>query len=142
VLYLSHPVHCEASRMSKPRSRPVHRCQCEICQRHPASHVARRHKALNRVIADCDEKTRRRLVGSLAQQWGPHCVSLLQRITGLSRNTIQRGRSEVTHPVAELSHRIRRSGAGRIAVEKNNPASSSHWTNCSRTRRRAIPLPV
>ncbi len=104
--------------MSKPRSRPVHRCQCEICQRHPSSHVARRHKALNRVIADCDEKTRRRLVGLLAQQWGPHCVSRMHRITGLSRNTIQRGRSEVTHPVAELSHRIRRSGAGRLAVEK------------------------
>ena len=110
--------------MSKPRRRPVHQCQCEICQRHPSSQVARRHKALNRVIADCDEKTRRRLVGLLAQQWGPDCVSLLHRITGLSRNTIQRGRYEITPPVAEPLRRIRRSGAGRIAVEKNNRASS------------------
>jgi hypothetical protein len=128
--------------MSKPRCRPVHQCQCESCQRHPFSQVARRHKALNRVIADCDEKTRRRLVGLLSQQWGPQCVSLLHRITGLSRNTIQRGRYEITHPVAELSYGIRRSGAGRIAVEKNNPASSRHWTNYLRMRRQAIPLPV
>ena len=126
MIYLPHPVHCEASRMSKPRCRPVHQCQCEICQCHPSSRVARRHKALNRVLADCDEKTRRRLVGLLAQQWGPQCVSPLQRITGLSRNTIQRGRDEIMHPVAEPAHRIRRSGAGRIAVEKNTPASLRH----------------
>jgi len=110
--------------MSKPSCRPVHQCHCEICQRHPSSPVARQHKALNRVLADCDEKTRRRLVGLLAQQWGPQCVSQLHRITGLSRNTIQRGRHDITHPVAESAHRIRCPGAGRVAVEKNNQASS------------------
>ncbi len=110
--------------MPKSRYRPVHQCQCEICQRHPSNQVARRHKALNHVIADCDEKTRRRLVGLLAQQWGPHCISLLRRITGLSRNTIQRGKYEIAHPVAEPSRRIRNAGAGRSAVEKNNWASS------------------
>jgi hypothetical protein len=142
VIYLPHTVHCEANRMSKSRSRPVHQCQCEVCQRHRSSQVARRHKALNRVIADCDEKTRRRLVGLLAQQWGPQCVSQLHRITGLSRNTIQRGRYEIMHPVLEPAHRIRCPGAGRVAVEKNSPASSRRWTNCSRMRRRATRLPV
>jgi len=110
--------------MSNPKRRPVHQCQCETCQRHPSSQVARRHKALNRVITDCDEKTRRRLVGLLAQQWGPQRISLLHRITGLSRNTIQRGQYEITHPMAEPAHRIRSQGAGRIAVEKNNLAFS------------------
>lgn len=110
--------------MRKSKHRPIHQCHCEICQHHPSSQVARRHKALNRVITDCDEKTRRRLVGLLAQHWGSHCISLLHRITGLSRNTIQRGKYEIAHPVAEPSHRIRRPGAGRIAVEKNNLAFS------------------
>ncbi len=108
--------------MSKSKHPPIHYCCCETCQHHPYSQVAQQHKALNRVLAHCDEKTRRRVVGLLAQQWGPHCISLLRRITGLSRNTIQRGKQEIEHPVPEPRRRIRQPGAGRVRVEKNNPA--------------------
>ena len=109
--------------MSKSKHRSIHHCCCETCQHHPRSQVARQHKALNQLLAQCDEKTRRRVVGLLAQQWGPRCISLLRRITGLSRNTIQRGKYEIEHPVAEPEQRIRKPGAGRMFVEKNNPAS-------------------
>ncbi len=112
--------------MAQSKHRPIHRCRCETCQRHPYSQVAQQHKALNRVLAHCDEKTRRRVVGVLAQQWGPHCISLLRRVTGLSRNTIQRGKHEIEHPVSEPRRRIRKPGAGRMRVEKNNPAFSRH----------------
>lgn len=112
--------------MAKSKQRPLHRCSCETCQRHPFSQVAQQHRALNRVLAHCDEKTRRRVVGLLAQQWGSQCISLLRRITGLSRNTIQRGKHEIEHPVSQPSHRIRKPGAGRRLVEKNNPASLRH----------------
>lgn len=110
--------------MPKSEHRPIRRCHCGICQSHPSSQVARQHETLNRVLADCDEKTRRRVVGLLAQQWGPHRISLLHRITGMSRNTIQRGKHEIEHPKPEPPHRIRQAGAGRIAVEKNSPAFS------------------
>lgn len=108
--------------MSQSKHRSIHQCCCETCQCHPHSQVAQQHKALNQLLAQCDEKTRRRVVGLLALQWGPRCISLLRRITGLSRNTIQRGKSELEHPVTEPDHRIRKPGAGRMFVEKNNPA--------------------
>ena len=109
--------------MSKSKHRPIHRCRCEVCQCHPYSQAAQQHQALNRMLAYCDEKMRRRVVGLLAQHWGPHCISLLRRITGLSRNTIQRGKYEIEHPVSGPPRRIRQPGAGRIPVEKNNRAS-------------------
>ncbi len=112
--------------MAKSRYRALHRCQCETCQQHPYSQVAQQHQALNRVLAECDEKARRRVIGVLAQQWGPHSISLLHRITGLSRNTIQRGKHEIEHPVPEHRRRIRAAGAGRLAVEKNNRTLSPH----------------
>lgn len=111
--------------MAKSKYRAPHRCACETCQQHRASRVAKDHQALNRVLAACDEKTRRQVVGVLALQWGPDCISLLRRITGLSRNTIQRGKAEIEHPLRPTSHRIRRVGAGRQRVEKNNPPSWS-----------------
>ncbi len=112
--------------MTKSKDHPIHRCQCEICQEHPYSQAAQQHRAINRVLAQCDEKARRRVVGVLAQQWGAHAISRLHRITGLSRNTIQRGKQEIEHPVAELHRRIRQPGAGRLRVEKNNRTLSLH----------------
>ena len=110
--------------MAKSIHRPIHRCRCDSCQHHPYSQVAREHQGLNRLLAACDEKTRRRLVGLLAQQWGAHCISLLRRITGLSRNTIQRGKHEIEHPLTEPPGRIRKAGAGRLPVEKKRLASA------------------
>jgi hypothetical protein len=46
----------------------------------------------------------------------------LSRITGLSRNTIRRGRHEIQHPTRRVSSGQRRPGGGRPRVEKNGPA--------------------
>jgi hypothetical protein len=110
--------------MAKSKHRPIHRCRCDTCQLHPYGQVAHEHQALNRVLAACDEQTRRRMVGLLAQQWGARCTSLLRRITGLSRNTIQRGKHEIAHPLVEPPGRMRKPGAGRRLVEKKLLASS------------------
>ncbi len=112
--------------MTKSKHRGAHGCSCETCQQHPFSRVAKYHKALTRVLAACDEKTRRRVVGVLAQQWGSGSISHLRRITGLSRNTIQRSKYEIEHPARTPSRRIRQPGAGRQCVEKNNRASLPH----------------
>jgi hypothetical protein len=105
----------------EPKGKPSeHHCECEVCRRHPSSAEAKEHRAINRVIALLNEKSRRRFVGLLALQWGRGSVEQLSQITGLSRPTIRRGRDEVQgveRPKA--SSRIRRPGAGRQRAEKN-----------------------
>ena len=108
---------------SRPR---VRRCGCATCQRHPYSLIAQGHRAINRVLVTLDEKNRRLFAGLLAIQWGEQSISLLSRITGLSRTTIHRGKREIEHSDSKKHGRIRAPGAGRLPVEINNPASWRH----------------
>lgn len=103
------------------QKKPVaHQCTCATCCAHPKSTVAQEHRAINRVLVTLDEKSRRRFVGLLALQGGWGSLERLGEITGLSRPTIRRGRSEVQR-VEGLSEqkRVRQAGAGRPRVEKN-----------------------
>ena len=102
--------------------RLVHACECPTCRQHPHGRVAREHRALNRLVAASDERTRRLLAGFLARQHGRGGITLLARITGLDRNTIARGRRELRQPFRS-SGRIRRPGAGGQRVEKKVPPS-------------------
>ena len=99
--------------------KPIHICKCVACQRHPYGKIAKEHKAINRVLAGLDERNKRRFVGLLASQ--KENISLLAEITGLSRNTIYRGQSEVEYPSQNPISGVRCAGGGRIPVEKNNP---------------------
>ena len=83
--------------------------------------MARQHRAINRVLGTLNEKNRRRFVGLLALQRGRGGLQALATITGLSRNTVRRGREELRR--TDRSTQVRRSGAGRKAVEKNSPTS-------------------
>ena len=110
--------------MATQSGRVSHVCTCETCRQHPYSAVAEHHRAINRVLATLDEKNRRRFVGLLALQWGWGGVQRLIEITGLSRNTIVRGRWELQHSQrAPKTTRVRRAGAGRKRVEKNSRGS-------------------
>lgn len=97
----------------------MHRCACQPCNQHPYSALAREHKAINRVVAGLDEKNRRRVVGLLSLQWGRGGIERLVEITGISRNTICRGRSEAQRIDRATTGRVRRAGGGRRTVEKN-----------------------
>jgi len=108
--------------MSKSKHGRIHQCVCTTCQEHPYSQIAQQHKAINRVLLTLNEKNRRHFVGLLAMQWGAGQIALLAHITGLSRTTVHRGKREVEHPGPKGNSRMRASGAGRISVEKNNPA--------------------
>ncbi len=108
--------------MSNTVRQTFHSCTCTICQRHPYSTVAQQHRAINRVLAGLNERNRRRFVGLLAIQWGRGSIVHLSQITGLSRNTIYRGRQEVEHPRQGIWSGVRRPGGGRPKVEKNSPA--------------------
>ena len=106
--------------MRSEKKRNVNQCTCNACGAHPRSDTAREHRAINRVFASLDEKNRRRFAGLLALQWGRGGIARAHEVTGLSRPTIHRGRSEVhrAEPEAERG-RVRTAGAGRRAVEKN-----------------------
>ncbi len=106
----------------KKRRRGVHACECSACRQHPNGRVAREHRALNRLIAATDERTRRLLAGFFSRQYGRGGITLLARVTGLDRNTIARGRRELRWPWRS-SARIRRPGGGRPHVEKKAQGS-------------------
>ena len=108
----------------KPSTKPnIHQCVCQTCKQHPHSSVAKEHHAINRVVAGLDEKNRRRFVGLLALQWGRGGIERLIEITGISRNTICRGRAEVQRADRATAGRVRRAGAGRTPIEKNTQSS-------------------
>lgn len=102
---------------NKKGRRLVHACECPRCRQYPNGRVAREHRALNRLLAAADERTRRLLAGFLARQQGRGGIALLARITGLDRNTIACGRRELRQPFRSLG-RVRRPGGGRPRVEK------------------------
>jgi hypothetical protein len=107
---------------SKRRGPAVHACECPTCRQHPHGRIAREHRALNRLLAATDERTRRLVVGFLARQHGRGGICLFARITGLDRNTIARGRRELRQPFA-WPGRVRRPRSGDQRVEKKVQAS-------------------
>ncbi len=111
------------ARVNKSKHRELHHCTCVACQRHPYGQSAVQHKAINCVLANLDEKNRRRFAGLLALQLGDRHIRLVSQITGLSRMTIYRGLHEIEHSDAKVRGRVRERGAGRITVEKNIPPS-------------------
>ena len=105
--------------MAKEHShRVVHVCTCPTCQQHPQCALAREHRRINRLVAAADERTRRLLVGFLAQQHGHGGITHFARITGLDESTIARGQHELQHVQPKAASRIRRPGAGRPRAEK------------------------
>jgi hypothetical protein len=100
-----------------------HGCACPDCRQHPRGLLARQHRRLNRLVATTDERTRRLLVGFLAQQHGPGGIAHFARITGLDPDTIARGQRELRHRQPRPGSRLRRPGAGRPRAEKKVRAS-------------------
>jgi len=99
------------------------RCQCRRCQQAPDSPTARQHRSINRLVALADERSRRLLVGFLAEQHGRGGIALLSQITGLDRNTIARGLRELHGEQPLPPGRIRQRGGGRKPVETAVPGS-------------------
>jgi hypothetical protein len=98
-------------------------CTCGSCRLNPNGPTAEQHRSINRLVALTDERSRRLLVGFLAEQHGRGGISLLSRITGLDRHTVARGQREL-HDEARLPPgRVRRRGGGRKPVEVARPGS-------------------
>ena len=101
----------------------IRRCSCPECRRQPDGAVAREHRAINRIIACTDERSRRLVAGFLARLYGHGGITLLARITGLDRNTIARGRRELDQVDTLPPGRVRRLGGGPKRVEAQSPGS-------------------
>ena len=109
--------------MRKRNKRSVHCCTCESCKFHPYSQESKRHRAINRVLVELNERNKRRFAGVLANEEGRGGITHLAEITGLSRTTIARGRHEIERSNRNWPSKICQSGAGRPLVEKNNRGS-------------------
>jgi len=76
-----------------------------------------------RLLPTLPEAQRRWLVGAIALEMGRGGLTYVQRVTGLSVNTVAKGMQEVKKGLPTMApERLRRSGGGRKSVEENDPA--------------------
>jgi hypothetical protein len=105
--------------MAAAQEPEIHGCECPICQTASDTEVIRRHAQINLLLSRLTEPQRRWYVGFLSQEPDSPSDRQLARITGLDRNTIQRGRQELAAGLADVPlTRKRRIGAGRPTAEK------------------------
>lgn len=101
----------------------VHQCECENCRQagdHPDKEL---HHQMNLLLSRLDEQQKRWYVGLEAKKIGHGGMTLLSQITGMSLDTIRRGRDELTENLVERPvDRVRLPGGGRHPVEKNSQA--------------------
>lgn len=103
------------------QKRLVHRCQCPACRRRGSNPTKDLHQQMNFLVSTLDERQQRLYVGLESQKLGHGGDRQLALITGLSVDTIAKGRQELGH--AEASDRIRAVGGGRPRVEKKTRRS-------------------
>ena len=80
--------------------------------------VQEKYAVLDTVL---DERSRRLWAATEAKAYGHGGQSVLARVTGLSRTTIQRGLRELTAGVQPGQATIRRAGGGRKPVTYHQP---------------------
>lgn len=84
--------------------------------------IKARHEALRPVL---DERTKRLLAAAESQAIGRGGISIVSRVTGISRPVIRQGMSELKNPETLATARIRRQGGGRKkAVDKDTSLKS------------------
>ena len=103
----------------------IHRCCCRACWSRSDTELVVYHRAINRVMAELDERGRRLFAGILARQHRHGGIQQVAEITGLNRMTIRRGLGESERGQAKFSDRVRRPGGGRKCVEKKHLACGS-----------------
>lgn len=101
--------------------RPVHRGDCPDCRRRSLNPTKDLHKQVNFLMSTLAEHQQRLYVGLESKTLGHGGDRQLARITGVSVDTIAKGRQELEE--AEASERIRQWGGGRPRAEKKTRRS-------------------
>jgi hypothetical protein len=96
--------------------RPVHECECAECRRSEPNPTQALHQQMNFFLSTLDEHQRLLYVGLESKKLGRGGDRQLAVITGMSVDTIAKGRHELEG--AEPTDRIRAPGGGRLPVEK------------------------
>ncbi len=106
----------------------IHQCKCDICQQsefHPDQAL---HQQMNLLLSRLDEQQRRWYAAIEAKKAGYGGATLMAKVSGLSVETIRRGRYELENELAERPvDRIRKPGGGRKAVEKKGQPSKQRY---------------
>lgn len=102
----------------------IHQCECANCQQdeyHPDQEL---HQQMNLLLSRLDEQQRRWYAALEAKKAGHGGATLIAKVTGLSVETIRRGRGEMNAGLGDRPvDRTRKTGGGRKRVEKKDRSS-------------------
>ena len=102
----------------------IHQCKCDICQQSESHPDQVLHQQMNLFVSRLDEQQRRWYAALEAKKLGRGGATLLAKVTGLSVETIRRGRYELENDLVDRPHdRVRKPGGGRQPVEKKRQIS-------------------
>ena len=102
----------------------VHQCECPMCERRGDHPERKLHHRFNLLLSRLDEQQRRWLVALESQKLGHGGDRFMALVSGLSVETIRRGRQELEDNLVDRpSDRVRLPGGGRPALEKKLPRS-------------------
>lgn len=93
-------------------------CQCTQCLERPDTPTAELHSQILEMVALLNEKHRRQFAALMALQFGHGGIRQVAEITGLSRNTISKGKRDLIE--ANFNSQVRAAGGGRKLVEKKS----------------------
>lgn len=101
----------------------VHTCECPICSQqddHPDQAI---HRQFNLVLSRLDEQQRRWMVALESKKIGHGGDRFLAKVSGISVETIRKGRHELDDDLATRpTDRVRLPGGGRPRIEKKTRA--------------------
>jgi hypothetical protein len=99
--------------------REIHQCECAICSQegeHPDKAI---HHQFNVVLSRLDEQQRRWVVALESKKIGHGGDRFLAAVSGISVETIRRGRRELEDDLqGRPTDRVRLPGGGRPRIEK------------------------
>ncbi len=102
--------------------RKLHRCKCAVCQSEESHPDKDRHEQINLLMTRLDERQRRWYAATEAKILGWGGITRMSQITGLARDTIQRGMRELREqPDLPPDGLLRAPGGGRPRIEKSQP---------------------
>ena len=107
-------------------TREIHQCECPICGQdgdHPDKVI---HHQCNVVLSRLDEQQRRWMVALESKKIGHGGDRFMAKVSGISVETIRRGRKELDDNLQNRpADRVRLPGGGRLRLEKKTPACAT-----------------